>query len=85
MEEIEEDVINAMSQGDKYDTELYGIMVDYINSGHYQSNIRTDLIPDIEQISQQNLDGSATTAQLLTNSDISDALSTIEDNECIRS
>lgn len=53
MEEIKKTVINAISQGEKYESELNKMnddMVQYLHSEQYQNNNGIDLIPDIEQI-----------------------------------
>lgn len=53
MEEIKKTVKSAISQGEKYDSEVNKInddIVDYIQSQQYHINSGPDLIPDIENI-----------------------------------
>lgn len=59
MDEIKKTVKSAISQGDKYDSELNKInddIIEYIQSQQYQDNSRSDdLIPDIENILDKNV------------------------------
>lgn len=53
MEEIKKTVKNAISQGEKYDSELNKInddIVEYIQSQQHHSSNEADLIPDIDRI-----------------------------------
>lgn len=53
MEEIKKTVKNAISQAEKYDSDLNKIsndLVEYLQSHQHQSSNGMDLIPDIERI-----------------------------------